>query len=229
MTSRPDDQVAHSLAATRSEESLGSGWEDARPRAIGRAQWERFETYMSEIFQAMGLPPGQPGTVRTPARFLAAIYDATSGYEGDPKLVTTFPTECRGGPDCRIAQVVEGPIPFFSLCEHHSLPFFGHAYVGYIAHEHIIGLSKLTRLVRLYARRFTVQERIGQEIMDFLESALRAHGVAVYLDAVHLCTQMRGVRELQSSTRTTFWRGSYDAEADLRSEFMSMCRATAGS
>ena len=86
--------------------------------------------------------------------------------------MTAFPTECRGGPDCRISQVVEGPIPFFSLCEHHSLPFFGKAYVGYIAHEHILGLSKLTRLVRLFARRFTVQERIGQQLADGLERIL---------------------------------------------------------
>lgn len=199
-------------------------WESARPREISRSQWTRFEGYIREIFLAMGLPADQPGTVRTATRFLAAIYDATSGYEGDPKLMTTFPTECRGGADCRIAQIVEGPIPFFSLCEHHSLPFFGHAYVGYIAHERLIGLSKLTRVVRMYARRFTVQERIGQEITDLLESALQAHGVAVYLEATHTCTQMRGVRELQSNTRTTFWRGNYDADASLRSEFVALCQ-----
>lgn len=90
------------------------------------------------------------------------------------------------------------PIPFFSLCKHHSLPFFGKAYVGYIAHEHILGLSKLTRLVRLFARRFTVQERIGQQLADALEQILEPHGVAVHLEAVHLCTQMRGVREIES-------------------------------
>ncbi len=91
-------------------------------------------------------------------------------------------------------------IPFFSLCEHHSLPFSGRAYVGYIAHEHILGQSKLTRLVRLFARRFTVQERIGQQLADALERILPPHGVAVHLEAVHLCTQMRGVREIESST-----------------------------
>jgi GTP cyclohydrolase I len=187
------------------------------------SQKERFHGYLAEIFEALGLPPDRPGTRRTPERFLAAITDATSGYEGDPKLITTFPTECRGEPDCRIAQVVEGPIPYFSLCEHHALPFFGRAHVGYIAHEDIIGLSKLTRVVRLYARRFTVQERLGQEIVDFLDTTLHAHGVAVYLDGTHMCTQMRGVRELQSSTKTTFWRGSYDQDPGLRREFLSLC------
>ena len=167
--------------------------------------------------------PGPSSTADTPRRFLRAIFDATSGYEGDEKLVTAFPTECHGGPDCRISQVVEGPIPFFSLCEHHSLPFFGRAYVGYIAHEHILGLSKLTRLVRLFARRFTVQERIGQQLADALERILAPHGVAVHLEAVHLCTQMRGVREIESSTRTTYWRGNYDTDPELRAEFFGLC------
>ena len=112
----------------------------------------------------------------------------------------------------------------FSLCEHHALPFYGHAYVGYIAHEHIIGISKLTRLVRLYAKRFTVQERIGEEIANTLEAMLRAHGVAVYLEAHHLCTQMRGVRELSPMTRTSFWRGAYDGDPALRSEFNATSR-----
>jgi GTP cyclohydrolase IA len=193
------------------------------PRVISSEQWQRFEQYMLEIFTAMGMPAGTASTADTPRRFLRAILDATSGYEGDEKLVTAFPTECRGGPDCRISQVVEGPIPFFSLCEHHSLPFFGRAYVGYIAHEHILGLSKLTRLVRLFARRFTVQERIGQQIADALERIMAPHGVAVHLEAVHLCTQMRGVREIESSTRTTYWRGSYDQDPELRAGFFRLC------
>ncbi|HKR98781.1 MAG TPA: GTP cyclohydrolase I, partial [Candidatus Dormibacteraeota bacterium] len=144
------------------------------------------------------------------------------------KLVTAFPTECHGGPDCRISQVVEGPIPFFSLCEHHSLPFFGRAFIGYIAHENIIGLSKLTRLVRLFSRRFSVQERMGQQLADALERILAPHGVAVYLEAVHLCTQMRGVREIDSKTRTTYWRGAYDGDPELRQAFHSLSGIHAG-
>ncbi len=199
------------------------------PRKIAPEQWERFVGYVTEIFGALGMRLDTPGTRRTPVRFLTALLDATEGYEGDPKLVTAFPTECRGGPDCAISQVMQGPIPFFSLCEHHAFPFFGRAYVGYIAHEHIIGISKLTRLVRVFARRFSVQERLGQEIVDALESILQAHGVAVYLDAVHLCTQMRGVREVQATTRTSFWRGVYADNAQLRSEFLAMCSASAPS
>ncbi|GAA4500940.1 hypothetical protein GCM10023191_050130 [Actinoallomurus oryzae] len=201
----------------------GNEWSGVHPRRITPDQWERFEGHMREIFTALGMPADMASTADTPQRFLRALYEATNGYEGDENLVTAFPTECRGGPDCRISQVVEGPIPFFSLCEHHSLPFFGAAYVGYVAHEHILGLSKLTRLVRLFARRFSVQERIGQQLADALERILAPHGVAVYLEAVHLCMQMRGVREIESSARTTYWRGIYDTEDALRTEFFGLC------
>src|SRR5438067_3181655 len=167
------------------------------------------------------------GTIRTPERFLKAMFDSTAGYEGDEKLLTAFPTECRGGPDCSISQVIEGPISFFALCEHHALPFFGTAHIGYIAHDQIIGISKLTRLVRVFARRFTVQERMGVEIADRLVELLHPHGVAVHLQAVHLCTQMRGVREEQSRTWTAFWRGNYEQVPDMRAEFLEVARTGA--
>jgi GTP cyclohydrolase IA len=192
-------------------------------RHLSEEQMRRYEGYMAEIFTAFGLDLDTSATRETPQRFLRAMFDSTEGYEGDPKLLKVFETECRGGPDCRLSQVVEGPIHFFALCEHHALPFHGHAYVGYIAHEHIIGISKLTRLVRLFAKRFTVQERIGQQIADTLEAMLQPHGVAVYLEAHHLCTEMRGVRAIAPLRRTTFWRGAYDEQAALRAEFFTVC------
>ena len=193
------------------------------PRRISEEQMQRFEGYMAEIFTAFGMDNDSPATAKTPQRFIRALYDITEGYEGDPKLLTVFETECRGGPDCRLSQVIEGPIQFFSLCEHHALPFYGRAYLGYIAHEHIIGISKLTRMVRLFAKRFTVQERVGQQIAEALETMLQPHGVAVYLEAKHLCTEMRGVRENAPLTRTTFWRGNYENDPALRSEFFTAC------
>ena len=195
-------------------------WEQVQPRSLTPAKWKKFEGYAAEMFQAFGMDLDTPGTLSTPTRFVRALYDATAGYEGDPKLLTAFPTECRGGSDCKIAQVIEGPIEFFSLCEHHVLPFHGHAYIGYIAHEEIIGISKLTRLVRVFARRFTVQERIGVQIADELVRVLQPHGVAVHLSAMHLCTQMRGVREDHSRTITSFWRGNYESDPQLRTEFL---------
>ncbi len=189
----------------------------------------RFEGYAAEIFTALGLDLDTPATCDPPKRFIRALYDATDGYEGDPKLLTVFDTECHGGPDCRLSQLVEGPIQFYSLCEHHAFPIVGHAFVGYIAHEHIIGLSKLTRLVRLFARRFTVQERLGQQIADGLIAVLQPHGVAVYLEAAHLCMEMRGVRATVSRTRTTVWRGEYERSAALRAEFFVSCGLERGS
>jgi len=192
-------------------------------RMISDEQAQKFEGYIAEIFSAYGLDLDTPSTRETPRRFISALFEATDGYDGDPKLLKVFDTECRGDPDCRLSQVVEGPINFFSLCEHHALPFFGHAYVGYIAHEDILGISKLTRLVRLFAKRFAVQERIGQQIADTLETMLHPHGVAVYLEAHHLCMEMRGVREVAPMTRTTVWRGHYAEDPALRSEFFTAC------
>ncbi|MEO6892798.1 MAG: GTP cyclohydrolase I [Ktedonobacteraceae bacterium] len=194
-----------------------------RRRHISEGQMQKFEGYIAEIFDAFGMDLNTASTRETPQRFLQALLDSTEGYEGDPKLIKVFDTECRGGADCRLSQVIEGPIPFYALCEHHALPFYGQAYVGYIAHEHIIGISKLTRLVRLFARRFSVQERLGQQIADALNAQLQPHGVAVYLSAHHLCMAMRGVKETAPLTHTTFWRGEYENDPALRAEFFTMC------
>jgi GTP cyclohydrolase I len=192
------------------------------PRNLSEDDRLRYEGYLAEILAALGLDLDTPATAATPRRFLRALFDTTSGYEGDPKLLTAFPTECRGGANCEIAQVVEGPIPFFALCEHHALPFFGNVYVGYVAHQGIIGISKLTRLVRVVTRRFGVQERMTYQICDELDRMMEPHGVAVYVEAHHLCTQMRGVREMQPKTRTTSYRGVYVESAQLRGEFFDV-------
>jgi GTP cyclohydrolase I len=199
---------------------------DLRRRSITHEQMHRFEGYMAEIFAAFGLDLHTPATEETPQRFLSALREATEGYDGDPKLLTVFDTECRGDPDCRLGQVIEGPIPFFALCEHHALPFYGHVYIGYIPHKHIIGISKLTRLVRLYAKRFAVQERLGEQIVTTFTAMLEPHGVAVYMDAHHLCVEMRGVRDTSPLTRTTLWRGEYERNASLRVEFLLACGTT---
>jgi GTP cyclohydrolase I len=194
-------------------------------REVSREQMQKFEGYMAEILTTLGMDLNMPATYETPQRFVQAMFDASEGYDGDPKLLKVFETECRGGSDCSLSQVIEGPIPFFALCEHHALPFYGHAYIGYVAHEHIIGISKLTRLVRLFAKRFTVQERLGQQIADTFNTMLEPHGVAVYLEAHHLCMQMRGVKETASFTRTTVWRGEYEQNSSLRVEFLLGCGA----
>src|SRR3954447_24815165 len=189
----------------------------AEPRHVAPADWERYERHVAEIFAAFGMDLDTPGTEETPARFLRALYDATAGYEGDEKLLTAFPSESTSSLPGVIA---EGPIAFAALCEHHALPFTGVAHVGYVAGEQIIGISKLTRLVRVFARRFTVQERMGQQVADTLLGLLKPHAIAVHVEAQHLCTQMRGVREETSVTRTSFWRGTYESEPEMRREFL---------
>ena len=206
-------------------EELSLGPARHRPNA---ADLERFEGYVGEILAALGLDLETPSTRDTPRRFLDALVESTDGYEGDPKLVTAFPTECRGRSDCELAQIVEGPIEFTSLCEHHALPFVGRAWIGYIAHEQILGISKLTRLVRVVTRRFAVQERLTQSIADAVESLTQAHGVAVYLEAEHMCVRTRGVREHASRTRTTAYRGAYEHDPSIRAEFRDLAGMRAG-
>ena len=211
------------LAAVEAAEQLPGRLallEPATPaRSISRADWRRYEGYLGEILEALGLEPDTPGTRETPQRLLRALFDSTSGYDGDPKLLTTFPSESKEPSAEALGQIVEGPIAFHALCEHHALPFYGVAHVGYVAGEEIIGISKLTRLVRLFAKRFTVQERVGEQIADTLMELIDPAGVAVRLEASHLCTRMRGIEE-HSATVTTFWRGVF-ADPVLRQEFLT--------
>jgi len=193
------------------------GRDEQTARRISDADWQRLERHAGEILAAFGMDLDTPGTRETPGRFLRALYDATAGYDGDPKLLTAFPAEHTGS---HSGLILEGPISFHALCEHHALPFHGTAHVAYVAGSEIIGISKLTRIVRLYARRFTVQERMGEQIADALVELVEPRAVAVHLDAAHLCTQMRGVAEGGSRTATTFWRGLFNDDADLRREFL---------
>jgi GTP cyclohydrolase I len=189
------------------------------PRELDAATRERLQTNLAEVLGAIGLDLATPATRDTPRRLLSALIDATDGYEGDPKLVTSFATECRSGADCELAQIVEGPIAFTSLCEHHALPFVGEAWLGYVAHEEILGISKLTRLVRVVTRRFSVQERLTHALADSLVGLTAAHGAAVYVVADHMCVRTRGVRDHGSRTRTTAYRGVYERDPSLRQEF----------
>lgn len=218
------DNVIELGAAAPGAAHAATRWSDLPQREIGPEDWERFGGYVGEIFEAFGMDLDTPGTRGTPQRFLRAMFDATTGYEGDAKLLTAFPAEGSLETRSRQSQIIEGPIAFCCLCEHHALPFYGVAHIGYLASDRIIGISKLTRLVRLFARRFTVQERLGEQVADALAELVDPLGVAVHLEASHLCTQMRGVEE-HSRTITTFWRGAFDEDPELRREFLQEVRA----
>jgi GTP cyclohydrolase I len=195
---------------------------DADRPTVTEAQMRRFEGYVAEIFAAFRME-ASPATADTPRRFLRSLAEATAGYDGDPKLLTVFDSEYEDGLESRSNQIVEGPIRFYALCEHHALPFFGEAWVGYVPGERIVGISKLVRLVQVFARRFTLQERIGQEVASGLEAMVAPRGVAVAIEATHLCTQMRGVASTSAATRTTCWRGAFSDDPALRSEFLATC------
>ena len=186
---------------------------------------DQFERYVSEIFWRLGMDLETDACRNTPQRWLQALVDMTEGYDGDPKSRTIFPRECINCDEgSATVQIVEGPINFTSLCEHHALPFIGRAYIGYLRNKMIIGLSKFTRIVRVYSRQFTVQERIAQEIANALVETTKPHGVIVHLEAHHSCTQCRGVREIEALTRTIEKRGAYATDHFLVSEFLSLAR-----
>ena len=218
----PDDDLDG--VAQRAAAGLLGGLDDEKARrrrsSISPEDWARYEANLAEILTSLGLDLGTPGTGDTPRRLMRALYDATEGYDGDPKLVTVFPTECHGGASCELSQVVEGPIPFSALCEHHALPFLGRAFVGYIAHENIIGISKLTRLVRIATRRFGVQERMTHQIAEALAAHLRPDAWGVKLVAVHTCMSHRGVKTPDVPVSTLILGGAWlqDPPAAFRSD-----------
>ena len=190
---------------------------------------KQFEAYMATIFNRLGMDLTTESCKRTPERWVQALVDMTEGYNRDPKIDVAFTRECINcAHDKPTVQIVEGPIEFTSLCEHHVLPFIGHAYIGYLRHEKILGLSKFTRIVRQFAHRFSVQERIAQEIANELEQVIEPHGVMVFMQAHHCCTQCRGVREMSASTRTIERRGAYVTDVHLAAEFMSMIQHSNG-
>lgn len=181
-----------------------------------------FERYASEIFSRLGMDLNSPGGRDTPRRWVSALWDMTEGYDGDARLSTSFPVECPICPDEEKTHVVEGPIRFTGLCEHHVLPIRGSAWVGYLAAKKLIGISKLTRIVRLYSKRFTSQERLCHDIANELTRDVEPRGVAVFIEAEHFCMQARGVRELSSRTGTLVMRGAYNQNPLLTEEFRLM-------
>lgn len=166
--------------------------------------------------------PEREGLKETPDRVAKAWNFWTSGYGQDPSLILkTFKNENHD------ELVFQGQIPFFSTCEHHLAPFFGMACIGYIPNGKIVGLSKLARLLDIYARRLTIQERITTQVAATLMKHLDARGVGVVLHARHLCMESRGVQKIGTVTMTSALRGCIMDEATTRAEFMSLVTTAA--
>ncbi|MBU6377322.1 MAG: GTP cyclohydrolase I FolE [Gammaproteobacteria bacterium] len=167
----------------------------------------------------IGEDPDREGLLETPARFLKAWEEYTRGYREKPEdILKSF----EDGAQSVDEMVIVRDIPVYSLCEHHLAPFFGRAYVGYVPDKRILGLSKISRLVEVYARRLQVQERLTNQIADALDTHLQPMGVAVVIECRHMCMESRGVRHTGTATVTSALRGSIKSNADTRREFLSL-------
>jgi GTP cyclohydrolase I len=167
----------------------------------------------------IGEDPDREGLLETPERFLKAWEEYTRGYREKPEeILKSF----EDGAQSVDEMVIVRDIPVYSLCEHHLAPFFGRAYVGYVPDKRILGLSKISRLVEIYARRLQVQERLTNQIADALDTHLQPLGVAVVIECRHMCMESRGVRHTGTATVTSALRGSIKTNADTRREFLSL-------
>ena len=178
------------------------------------------EEQIRQILKAIGEDPDREGLQRTPQRVAQSLTFLTRGYEMNPDQVIN---EALFTEDYE-EMIVQKDIDFYSLCEHHMLPFFGKAHVAYIPHHKIVGISKLARLVDVYARRLQVQERMTNQIATTIMDKLDALGVAVVLEAEHLCMRMRGVEKQNSYVITSSLLGAFRSRIETRNEFMNLIR-----
>jgi len=173
-----------------------------------------------EMIRRVGEDPERDGLLRTPERMEKSMAFLTRGYD---QTVSEVLHDALFDVDYDEMVIVKD-IEFFSLCEHHLLPFFGKAHVAYVPHGKVIGLSKTARLVDVFARRLQVQERLTRQISEAIEEAIHPQGVAVILEAQHLCMMMRGVEKQHSSTVTSAMLGVFKTQMQTRNEFLSLVR-----
>lgn len=176
--------------------------------------------HLEEIIKLLGEDPSRQGLQKTPVRAAKALYYATSGYRLDPSEIMRQAIFTHDGSRMIIVKDIE----FYSLCEHHILPFFGHMSVGYIPKGNMLGLSKVARVVDAYARRLQVQERLTSQVCHEIYETLPAEGVIVTCSAGHLCMKMRGVEKQDSMTTTIDYAGVFESDPALREEFFNSLR-----
>jgi GTP cyclohydrolase I len=178
------------------------------------------EYLVRSMLEEIGEDPKREGLQRTPLRVAKAMDFLTSGYQQSAEDIirrAVFAEDCK-------EMVVVRDIEFYSMCEHHMLPFFGRAHVGYLPNGKVVGLSKVARVVDVFARRLQVQERLTNQVANALMENLGAHGVAVVMEASHTCMMMRGVQKQNSSTVSSAMRGTFEEDARTRAEFMGFIR-----
>ncbi len=179
----------------------------------------QLKTRYSDIITYTGEDVEREGLIKTPERAAKAMDFLTSGYNhnaADIILSAMFK-------EAYNEMVIVKDIEFYSMCEHHLLPFYGKAHIAYIPNGYIVGLSKLPRVIDVYARRFQVQERLTQEILDVIDQTLNPHGVAVVIEASHMCMMMRGVQKQSSKTTTSAFTGEFK-NVETRNEFLQLLK-----
>jgi GTP cyclohydrolase I len=179
---------------------------------------ERVERLVTELLAEIGEDPKREGLLRTPHRIALALQFLTSGYRADAEEVlnsAVFTQEINN-------MVIVRDIELYSLCEHHMLPFFGRCHIGYVAKGKVLGVSKLARLVDMYARRLQIQERLTEQIAHAIMDAVHPRGVGVIVEAQHLCMMMRGVQKQNSMMTTSSVLGSMRDSAATRTEFLTL-------
>jgi GTP cyclohydrolase IA len=181
---------------------------------------EELTTITRRMLVALGEDPEREGLADTPRRVAESLTYLTNGYGVDPRQVVGSALYEHEGDDL----VTVRNIPFYALCEHHVLPFFGRCHIGYLPAGKVIGLSKLPRLVDVFAHRLQLQERLTRQIAEAIDRVLRPRGVAVVMEARHLCVEMRGVEKVDSDTVTSCLLGGFRENAALRAEFLELVR-----
>ena len=179
---------------------------------------EELEKHYAEILRLLGEDPGREGLLKTPGRVARSMQFLTKGYDEDPAEIlrsALFKEEYK-------QMVVVKDIELYSICEHHMLPFYGKCHVAYIPNGYITGLSKVARVVESYARRLQVQERLTVQIRDCIQQTLNPLGVAVVIEAAHMCMQIRGVQKQHSVTTTSAFTGIFLKSEKTRAEFLTL-------
>jgi len=179
-------------------------------------EYEIAKRNVYELIRALGEDPDRDGLKNTPHRVARMYTELLCGYNMDPKKIINGALFSINYDEMVLVRDIE----FYSLCEHHILPFLGRAHVAYIPADKVIGLSKIPRIVDMYARRFQVQERMTRQIADFLQTTLQPQGVAVVVEAVHMCSMMRGVKKHDARMTTSAMHGAFRANLATRQEFL---------
>lgn len=188
---------------------------------LDQATLTHLSSHFHEVLKLLGEDPEREGLLETPNRMARSLSYLTQGYDIDAKEIlrsAIFEEQYD-------EMILVRDIDIFSLCEHHLLPFFGKAHVAYIAQNHIVGLSKIPRVVDAYARRLQVQERLTVQIKDAIDEVLKPVGTAVVIEATHLCMSMRGIQKQNAITATSAMSGAFLLEGTARAEFMRLVHA----